>query len=196
MLSVLETGTLMRVGSDREHIEADVRVIAATNRIPGEAVAQGKLREDLLYRLQVFPVQLPPLRERTEDIDLLAQHFLEQMNRQEQADKTFSAEALEQLRSYRWPGNVRELKNAIHRAFIMAEGKVIDNRCLPEGLAMQPPENGPYINMRVGSKLADVERKMILATLDQCGGIRERTAETLGISLKTLYNRLREYRSN
>jgi two-component system, NtrC family, response regulator AtoC len=195
LLRVLESGTFMRVGSDQQ-IEMDVRVIAATNRVPAEAVARGKLREDLLYRLQVFPVQLPPLRERPEDIELLANQFLQEMNSAESADKEFTPDAMELLRVYHWPGNVRELKNVIHRAFIMAEGKLISGRCLPEDLGVPQPETGPYLHIRVGTKLAGVERKMILATLDQCGGIRERAAELLGISLKTLYNRLREYRSS
>jgi DNA-binding NtrC family response regulator len=195
LLRVLETGTFMRVGSDQQ-IEMDVRVIAATNRIPAEAVARGKLREDLLYRLQVFPLQMPPLRERPEDIELLANHFLQKMNREESTDKEFTPDALELLRGYHWPGNVRELKNVVHRALIMAEGKQITSRCLPEDLGTPQPESGPYLHIRVGTKLSEIERKVIMATLEQCGGIRERAAELLGISLKTLYNRLREYRSH
>jgi two-component system, NtrC family, response regulator AtoC len=194
LLRVLETGTFMRVGSDHQ-IEMDVRVIAATNRIPAEAVARGKLREDLLYRLQVFPLQLPPLRERPEDIELLADQFLQKMNAEESTDKEITPDALEVLRAYHWPGNVRELKNVVHRAFIMAEGKQIGSLCLPDELGMPRPESGPYLHIRVGTKLSGIERKVIMATLDQCGGIRERAAELLGISLKTLYNRLREYRS-
>jgi DNA-binding NtrC family response regulator len=193
MLRVLESGTFMRVGSDQQ-IEVDVRVIAATNRIPEEAVAEGKLREDLLYRLQVFPLRLPPLRERGDDIPLLANHFLEEINHAESANKTFAPAALERLKTFDWPGNVRELKNAIHRCFIMAD-EVIDANCLPPEFGNAKQVTGPYFQVRVGSKVADVERNLILATLEQCGGAKEKAAEMLGISLKTLYNRLREYES-
>jgi len=193
MLRVLESGTFMRVGSDRE-IEVDVRVIAATNRVPEEAVAEGKLREDLLYRLQVFPLRLPPLRERGDDIALLANHFLEDINREESAAKTFTPATLERLSGYDWAGNVRELKNVVHRAFIMADD-VIDVSCLPMELGQVKQATGPVFQVRVGSKVADVEKRLIMATLEQCSGTKEKAAEMLGISLKTLYNRLREYES-
>ncbi len=192
LLRVLESGGYMRVGSDRE-LASDVRVIAATNRVPQAAVADGKLREDLLYRLQVFPLQLPPLRERDDDVALLAGRFLDELNREEGRAKTFAPEALDQLRAYRWPGNVRELRNVVQRAFIMADA-IIDADRLPAELGkLADPPAGPYLTVPVGSLIADVERKLILATLRQCGGAKEKTAELLGISLKTLYNRLREY---
>ncbi len=195
LLRVLETGSFMRVGSN-EQVEADVRVIAATNRDPRDAVAEGKLREDLLYRLQVFPIRLPPLRERLEDLEMLANHFLDEMNRAESASKVFSPEALDRLRAYQWPGNVRELKNVVHRAFIMADSQVVDADALPAELGMTKIETGPYLSIRVGSRIEDMERRLILATLQQCGGTKEKAAEILGISLKTLYNRLRDYRSS
>ncbi|HVK53988.1 MAG TPA: sigma-54 dependent transcriptional regulator [Burkholderiales bacterium] len=191
MLRVLESGTFMRVGSDRE-IEVDVRVIAATNRIPEEAVTEGKLREDLLYRLQVFPMRLPPLRERGDDVSLLASHFLEGINHAESAVKTFAPAALDKLQGYDWPGNVRELKNVVHRSFIMADD-IIDATCLPPELGKSKQVTGPCFQVRVGSKVSDVEKRLILATLEQCVGAKEKAAEMLGISLKTLYNRLREY---
>jgi two-component system, NtrC family, response regulator AtoC len=191
LLRVLETNTFMRVGGD-EHLETDVRVIAATNRPLGEAVAQGKLREDLLYRLQVFPIHLPPLRERAEDIDLLANHFLAEINRTESAHKAFTAEALAQLRTYPWTGNVRELKNVVHRAFIMADD-MIDAPYLPRELGVLPVVDGNFLNVGVGMKIAEVERRLILTTLKHCEGSKEKTAEMLGVSVKTLYNRLREY---
>jgi two-component system response regulator AtoC len=192
LLRVLESGSFMRVGSDRE-LASDVRVIAATNRVPQEAVAEGKLREDLLYRLQVFPLQLPPLRERGDDVVLLAQHFLGELNRDENGVKRFAPDALERLKACRWPGNVRELRNVVQRAFIMAD-EIIEADGLPAdpvGVADSP--TGPQMTVRVGSRIADVERRLILATLDECGGAKEKTAELLGISLKTLYNRLRDY---
>lgn len=191
LLRVLETNTFMRVGGD-EHLETDVRVIAATNRPPAEAVAQGKLREDLLYRLQVFPIHLPPLRERAEDIDLLANHFLAEINRTESAHKAFTPEALAQLRTYSWTGNVRELKNVVHRAFIMADD-VIDTPYLPRELGVLSVIDGNFLNVGVGMKIAEAERRLILATLKHCDGSKEKTAEMLGVSVKTLYNRLREY---
>ncbi len=191
LLRVLETGRFMRVGSDRE-LEVDVRVLAATNRVPEEAVASGKLREDLYYRLQVFPLQLPTLRERSEDIELLASHFLSELNAAEGTSKRLSPAAIEVFKGYHWPGNVRELKNVMHRAYIMASD-VIDARCLPPELGSARQATGPFLQVRVGSKVADVEKRLILATLEQCGGTKEKAAEMLGISLKTLYNRLREY---
>jgi len=193
LLRVLEAGTFMRVGSGRE-IESDVRVIAATNRVPEEAVSEGKLREDLLYRLQVFPLHLPPLRERGHDIGLLANNYLEEHNQAEHSRKTFTADAFDLLMTYNWPGNVRELKNAIQRAYILAD-EVIDSSCLPLRWEKNTEATGPFLQVRVGSSIAEVERRLILATLDQCHGTKEKTAEILGISLKTLYNRLREYES-
>jgi len=194
LLRVLETGLFMRVGSDRE-METDVRVIAATNRAPEEAVTSGKLREDLLYRLRVFPLHLPRLSERGDDVEQLANHFLEQFNRVDNVNKTLAQPALAVLKAYHWPGNVRELKNVLHRAFIMAND-VIDTLSLPSELGNAKPPTGPVFQVRVGSTVAEVERQLILATLEQCNGTKERAAEMLGISLKTLYNRLREYESD
>ena len=193
LLRVLESGTFMRVGSNRE-IEVDLRVIASTNRNPEEAVAEGKLREDLLYRLRVFPLHLPPLRERGEDIALLANHFLEKMNAAESTSKSFAPAVIDRFMAYDWPGNVRELRNVVHRSFIMADD-VIETGCLPHELGQPKQSVGPYFEVKVGCKVSEVERRLILATLEQCGGTKERAAEILGISLKTLYNRLREYNS-
>ena len=192
LLRVLETGRFMRVGSDQE-IETDLRIIAATNRIPEEAVAAGKLREDLMYRLQVFPLHLPPLCERGDDVELLAKHLLEEFNQQEQTRKQISPEALQILAGYHWPGNVRELKNVMYRAYIMADD-VIDAHCLPRefGTAkVEPISSG--LTMRVGGTIAEMERKLIVATLEKCAGHKEKAAEVLGLSPKTLYNRLRQY---
>ncbi len=194
LLRVLESGTFSRIGSD-EVLEADVRIVAATNRVPMEAVANGKLREDLHYRLEVFPLQLPALRDRREDIEILTNHFLTEMNKTEGTAKVFLPDAIEVLRAYRWPGNVRELRNVVQRSYIMAEDETIDSRDLPQNLGSQPPDSGPYVNVAVGATIADVERRLIFATLDQCGGTKEKAAEMLGISLKTLYNRLRDYGS-
>jgi two-component system response regulator AtoC len=194
LLRVLETGLFMRVGSDRE-IETDVRVIAATNRVPEEAVANGKLREDLLYRLQVFPLQLPPLRERGDDVEQLANNFLNSLNAQDNTAKKLTPAAINALKHYHWPGNVRELKNVMHRAYIMAND-IIEPDNLPEELGVARAVTGPSFTVRVGSSIAAVERTLIFATLEQCGGNKEKAADMLGLSLKTLYNRLRQYEAD
>ncbi|HVL58518.1 MAG TPA: sigma-54 dependent transcriptional regulator [Burkholderiaceae bacterium] len=198
LLRVLETGAFMRVGSD-DLIETDVRILAATNRNPADALAAGKLREDLYYRLNVFQIALPPLRERLSDIELLAPHFLRQLSASEKVTRSFSPEALQQLQQYHWPGNVRELRNVVQRAAIMSDGSVIHNVPFSDDIAPTPSKTaaagngGPTITIRVGESIAEVERQLIYATLEYCGGVKERTADMLGVSLKTLYNRLREY---
>ncbi|CUA82191.1 DNA-binding transcriptional response regulator, NtrC family, contains REC, AAA-type ATPase, and a Fis-type DNA-binding domains [Gulbenkiania indica] len=192
LLRVLETGTFMRVGSS-DLIETDVRVIAATNRSPEQAVANGKLREDLLYRLNVFPIQLPPLRERLDDVPLLAQHFLADICEREGTSKHFNQAALDRMSAYRWPGNVRQLRNAVQRAYVMAVGEEIDDEWLPSDTPAVKKENGQYLSVKVTSTLAEVEKTLILATLAHFGGHKEKTAAALGVSLKTLYNRLKEY---
>ncbi len=190
LLRVLETGAVMRVGGT-EPIRINVRVIAATNRSPEEAVSAGKLREDLLYRLNVFPVQLPTLVERREDIELLAQHFLEVLNRQEGTSKALTPAAIQRLRTHRWPGNVRELKNLLQRAFILAE-QTIDADCLPLAVKEETPGGG--LLLKVGTSIAEAERRLIEGTLDHFEGDKKKAADVLGISLKTLYNRLSTYK--
>jgi DNA-binding NtrC family response regulator len=190
LLRVLETGKVTRIGGN-EAISVDVRVIAASNRRPEEAVSSGKLREDLHYRLNVFPIHLPPLRERKDDVDLLAEHFLSQLNKEQGTSKDFTRPALQRLRTHNWPGNVRELKNLVHRAYILAEEHIgID--ALPLGVQETPGSN---LNVKVGTSLGEVEQRLILATLEDCEGDKKKAAEVLGISLKTLYNRLNEYKS-
>jgi DNA-binding NtrC family response regulator len=193
-LRVLETGRIVRVGGDKE-IPVDVRIIAATNRVPEDAVDKGKLREDLLYRLKVFPIVLPPLRQREGDVELLATYFLAQLNRKEETNKRFTHEAMERLRRHGWPGNVRELQNVVQRAFILADEEITPD-CLPPEIDGSAGAVEPLLHMRVGTSLAEIEKRLILATLDQFQGDKKKTAETLGVSLKTLYNRLNEYREN
>ncbi len=190
LLRVLETSSFTRVGAS-DAMKVDVRVIAATNRRPEEAVAEGKLREDLHYRLNVFPVHLPTLWERREDVELLAEHFLGLLNKEAGAAKKFTQAAIERLRSHRWPGNVRELRNVVQRAFILADEDIgID--AIPLGI----PEQGlgSSLNMKVGTSVAEAERRLILATLEQLGDDKKKAAEVLQISLKTLYNRINQYR--
>ncbi|MHA6894877.1 sigma-54-dependent transcriptional regulator [Ralstonia pseudosolanacearum] len=195
LLRVLETGVFMRVGTNRE-IDTDVRVIAATNRDPEEAVADGKLRADLYHRLNVFPMQLPPLRERGKDVELLAQHFLDQLNAQNSSKKTFLPPAMDTLRAYNWPGNVRELRNYVQRAYIMSDDAGISTEAVPLQVSATQASSGSTLTIPVGTSLASADKKIILATLEQCGGVKKRAAELLGISLKTLYNRLEEYGSS
>lgn len=190
LLRVLETGRYTRVGGEEE-LRANVRVIAATNREPGQAVQDGHLREDLMYRLAVFPIALPALREREGDAELLAEHFLRQLNDAEASDKAFSRQAIATIRAHRWPGNVRELKNAVQRAFILSDDEVELDFA---GLACAEPV-GNCLRVPVGTPLAEIERQAIYATLDLCDGNKRRCAEMLGVSLKTLYNRLTEYQS-
>ncbi|MBI1890076.1 MAG: sigma-54-dependent Fis family transcriptional regulator [Burkholderiales bacterium] len=190
LLRVLENGSFMRIGSNQE-IETDVRVIAASNRDPEEAVSEGKLRLDLYHRLNVFPIRIPPLRERGSDVELLAQHFLDELNTAHGSGKTLSADALSGLITYHWPGNVRELRNYIHRAYILAD-QTIDATMLAPVTPSHSPA-GLSLAIPVGTSLAEVDRKFIFATLELCGGVKKRAADLLGISLKTLYNRLEEY---
>jgi len=190
LLRVLETSALTRVGGS-ELIKTDVRVLAASSLRAEEAVAAGKLREDLFYRLNVFPITLAPLRERSEDIELLAEQCLSELNAASGTAKHFTRACLERLRRHSWPGNVRELKNVIQRAFILAEEAVgVDS--LPLGVTEVLPASS--VVMRVGTSIAEMERRLILATLDQCEGDKKKAADVLKISLKTLYNRLNEYK--
>jgi DNA-binding NtrC family response regulator len=207
LLRVLETGTFMRVGSTTPQ-ETDVRVVAAANRDPAQAVAQGRFREDLLYRLNVFPLELPPLRERLDDLPLLVRHFLKEIGQREGAQKHCTPAALARLAQYRWPGNVRELRNVLQRAYVMSPGPEITEQWLPRDPAAQaaqplpatvpapaaaPVRAGGTLAVEIGTPLAAVERQVILATLEHFGHHKERTAAALGVSLKTLYNRLKEY---
>jgi two-component system response regulator AtoC len=146
---------------------------------------------DLYHRLNVFPIAMPPLRDRGTDIELLAQHFLEVLNRQESASKSFAPATIAALYAHSWPGNVRELKNYVQRAFILADD-VIDANLAPAAVAA--PESAPLLSVRVGTTLDEVSRRLIEATLAECGSKRK-AADMLGISLKTLYNRLAAYKS-
>ena len=190
LLRALETSTITRVGGT-EPVKVDVRIVAATSRKVDEAVAAGKLREDLFYRLNVFPIQLPPLRERGDDIELLADHVLAELNREAGTAKHFTRACLDRLHRHSWPGNVRELQNVIRRAFILAEGDVgVDS--LP--LEVNEELSATSLVTRVGTPIAEAEKRLILATLEHCDGDKKKAADVLKISLKTLYNRLNEYK--
>ena len=191
LLRSLETKTVLRIGSERD-IVVDVRVVAATNRDPEEAVQEGKLRADLLYRLLVFPIEVPPLRERGNDVALIAEHYLGQLNAEAETSKQFTAEALDQLCAHEWAGNVRELRNAIERAFIMASDRITMESLpfAPNAELASEPAGTRYL---VGTSLAAAERELILTTVNHYGGDKNEAARVLGISLKTLYNRLHKY---
>jgi len=194
LLRVLETGTITRVGGSEE-IPVDVRVLAATNRKPEDAIAEGKLREDLYFRLAVFPLPLPPLRQRSDDIPLLTGHLLDALNREHGEEKSLTRETLRFLSSSSWPGNVRELGNALHRAYILAGDQLLPEHF--EAIAEPVVERcGDEVVFSVGTPIEEAERELILATLDHFDGDKPRTAEALGISLKTLYNRLNQYKTD
>ena len=195
LLRVLETGSFMRVGSSQLR-QTDVRLIAATNRDPHAAVAAGALREDLLYRLNVFPIEMPPLRARSEDIALLGAHFLQEIGAREGQDKRLDESAIQRLLRNRWPGNVRELRNVIQRAFVMTEGPVVSDEWLPPEGVLAAGETKPgELRFPIGTSLALVEQQLILRTLEHFDHHKERTAAALGVSLKTLYNKLKAYES-
>ena len=220
LLRVLETGRFCRVGGDQE-ITASVRVIAASNRDLGQAVAEGRLREDLMYRLCVIPLPVPPLRDREADALLLAEMFLAELNDAHGTDKTYTLQARARIAAFSWPGNVRELKNVIHRGYVLSDDEVevdvpdfAQEVVLPQAASTVTVPSMPSINsaiaarasapcgalkdvtIRVGTSLDDAERALIMATLDSVSGSKAKAAQVLGISLKTLYNRLHAYRGN
>ena len=196
LLRVIEERAVRRLGS-RKEIEVDVRLLAATNRQPQQAVSEGTLRSDLLYRLNVFGIHLPSLRERTEDLPLLAQHLVTQLAEKHNRPARFlSHAALEALQFHSWPGNVRELRNVIERAVIICSGEQIERH----HFAPYPIEqrerlrNEDTLSLPVGTPLEEVERQMIMRTLQKTKNNKTRAAELLGISLKTLHNKLNLYR--
>jgi DNA-binding NtrC family response regulator len=195
MLRVLQERRFRRLGGRAEQ-EVDVRVIAATNADPAGAVKSGKLREDLYYRLNVFTIALPPLRDRREDLPLLVHTFLEEFNQRDQKQvKAVDPEAMRRLEAYAWPGNVRELRNVIERAVILAKGEFIEVRHLPplsaeRRAAPAAAAAGTEVTLTPGMTVDEAEQKLILATLDAASGNKTRAAEMLGISLKTLHNKL------
>jgi len=192
LLRVLETSAVTRVGGSQS-VKVDVRIIAATNRRLEDAVKAGKLREDLLYRLNVFPIPLPPLRERGDDVERLAEHFLGELNAADGTAKQLTRGGRDRLRRYGWPGNLRELKNALQRGFILAEeGQGVDP--IPEPVVTEAPSSS--LLMPVGTPIEEAERLLILATLDKFEGDKKKVASVLHISLNTLYSRLSEYKTH
>jgi DNA-binding NtrC family response regulator len=199
LLRVLEDRHLRRLGSKQE-IPVNVRVLAATNRSPAEAVAAGQLRSDLYYRLNVFHLHLPPLREHLEDLPGLCSALLVQLNqRHGRAVARIAPEVMKRFSAYRWPGNVRELRNTLERALIVASGPVLElHHLAPDfgaapALAATAAGDGDSVRVPLGATVDEAERLLILKTLEREGNNKTRTAERLGISLKTLQNKLKEY---
>jgi len=195
LLRVLQERKFRRLGGRIEQ-SVDVRVIAATNIDPQEAVKQSKLREDLFYRLNVFSFRLPPLRERKEDLALLTQSFINEFNQRNQKSIIgVDQQTMRMIEHYAWPGNVRELRNVIERATILSPGPFIEPKHLPPSLAEEPaPQHQPQVALAPGITVEEAERRLILMTLEHTRDNKTRAAEILGISLKTLHNKLNKLR--
>jgi two-component system, NtrC family, response regulator AtoC len=196
LLRVLEEGKFRRVGGNEE-INIDARIVAASNRDPQMAIQGGRMREDLYYRLNVFPIDVPPLRERLEDIPLFSHFFLQKLNEtEEKTVEKIDPEFIEALQAYEWPGNVRELRNVINRAFIMARTDTLTVECLPDKLAGNRRKRSKNtVSIPLGQPMEEVERIVIEETLAMTDGDRRKTADILGISYKTLYNKTKKYKS-
>jgi two-component system, NtrC family, response regulator PilR len=195
LLRVLQDRHVRPVGAEKE-VAVDVRVVAATNRDLEQDVATGRFRQDLFYRLNVIRIHLPPLRERPEDIPLLAQHFLDKHCAVQAKHLTFSTEALRWLASQSYPGNVRELENLVERAVTLAQGAVVVRADLPDGGDDAPPPPGaplPSEGFSIDAYMADVERRILQQALDQAGGVRVRAAKVLGTSPRSARYRFDKY---
>lgn len=211
LLRVLESHRFTKVGGERDQA-MKVRVLAATNRKPKEAIVAGKLREDLYYRLAQFPIRVPPLRERGHDVVLLARSFLAQLNREYEAQKTLTKASVEAIRIREWPGNVRELKNAINQAFILADQEIspehipvtvdfldqqLEEETVPGAGAKDGTPviaaDGGTIELEVGHTLEDAEKALLYATLLKTRGDKTKTAELMGVSVKTIYNMIKRH---
>ncbi len=190
LLRTIQEREVVRVGGDYP-FKVDVRIIATTNRNLSEEVDNGNFREDLFYRLRVIPMFLPPLREREDDIPVLAQYFVQRFcERMGKKGKTISQKAMELLKLYPWQGNVRELENTIEGAVALSQKAVISPGDLIFSDRRRPSD---YISLKVGTSLQDVEQELILRTLEKCGGNKQKTADILGITSKTIRSKLRQY---
>jgi DNA-binding NtrC family response regulator len=199
LLRVLEDHKLRRLGSKVE-TTVDVRVLAATNKVPEEAVARGELRNDLYYRLNVFNIHMPPLREHKEDVPELMQSLLAEMSAKHGRKLAAVSEAVLNLfHNYSWPGNVRELRNTLERAVIVCDSAIVETKHLPPGFGQTPvrtsAEDPDAVRLGVGTTVGEAEKLLILKTLEATSNNKTRAAEMLGISLKTLHNKLKEYGS-
>jgi len=195
-LRILQDGTVRRLGGKTE-LQVDVRVVAATNRDPAEAIREGRLREDLYYRLNVVTITLAPLRARRDDIPLLLEAFIQEFNaKYGKQVRSVDEGTLQSLLEHPWPGNVRELRNAIERAIIVCDADLIGAQHLPPAAPATLPSReagGDTVVLAVGTTVDEAERQLILRTLVSTGNNKARAAEILGISLKTLHNKLHRY---
>lgn len=194
LLRVLEEKEVRRLGGGKE-IPIDVRVLAASNRQPRRAIREGRLREDLYFRLSVLLIELPPLRERIEDVPLLAAEFLRQFNREHRkAVQGIDEDCFSSLKAYSWPGNIRELRNAIERAVILCRSSMLSSGDLPIDLADQSgTETAPDFTIRLGASLKEVEAELIFRTLASVGGNKTRAARILGVARRSMYNLLERH---
>ncbi len=193
LLRVLQEGSFRRVGGGKHEIQVDVRVVAATNKNPTDAIATGKMREDLFYRLNVFSIHLPPLRERREDVVLLAKTFIDEFNRQDSRQvRGLTTESEKELERYHLPGNVRELRNVIQRAVVISGSGLIGAEHLPDNV-LRGAAPAPAAASGSVTPIREMERDAILRALEETGQDKRRAAQLLGISLKTLYNKLAKY---
>ncbi len=192
LLRVLEDGRIRRLGG-KEELTVDVRVLAATNRDPDRAVQEGRMREDLYYRINVFTLHLPPLRERKTDIPLLVQHFVSRFNSKHDAEvQGVREETLEKLTAYPWPGNVRELSNVLERAVVLARSRWVETSHLPAYI-QKPEDASKKIVLPVGTSARDAEKELILKTLQETGNNKAETSRRLGVDVKTIRNKLKSY---
>ena len=193
LLRVLADGRVRRLGGTYE-FEFDVRVLAATNRDPMKAIEEGKLREDLYYRLNVVPMMLPALRGRADDVPLLVQHFIQEFNTKHRLTiEGVSDDSMSMLKAYSWPGNVRELRNVIERSVVLAKSEWIEDRDLPP-YVRDPSLRPEKLVFSVGeTTVADAERELILKTLERAGNNKAEAARQLGVDVKTIYNKLKSY---
>lgn len=192
LLRTLESGEIRPLGA-RASVDIDVRVIAATNRDPAQAIKEGALRQDLYYRLAHITVRVPPLRRRGKDVVGLAEFFLMQLNETNDTTYSMTEAAKQRIAEHEWPGNVRQLRHTIERAYILSDGELDASSIKLDDVPESPGSDEGGLSLPVETPLSEVERQVILANLEHFDGNRKATAEALGVSVKTLYNKLKEY---
>jgi transcriptional regulator with PAS, ATPase and Fis domain len=193
LLRVLEEGSILRLGATRE-LPIDVRVFAASNRYLPQAIREGRLRADLYYRLNVYTIELPPLRNRLEDLPLLVAHFIREFNRELGKNiEDIAQDCFDALRTHKWPGNVRELRNIVQRAVIRCQSPMLSVRDLPLEPVVLPSHDEAQFLVQLGSSVYEVERELIVRTLAYARGNKKRASDILGMSRRSLYNRLHRY---